>query len=78
MMNIAYKSTSLISKAAAIEVAYLEEALANVENSELLDLQNDISRLENTGTWSVRIIELMKRAKLIADADEMLSRFEAA
>ena len=78
MISIGDKSVSLISKAAAITEDYFKEALKNVDDSELLELQRDIARLEKQGIWSIRIVEVMKRAKMISDADQMLSRYEAA
>ena len=78
MLNIADKCISLISKAAAIDVTYFMEALKNVDDTVLFDLQCDIERLEKSGIWSIQIIEIMKRAKLISDADQLMSRYHAA
>ena len=78
MNGIAEKNVTAMSQAAALSTRYLEEALSNVSNDELADIQNDIEMFEYVGTWSARIIDIMKRARCLADADQMLARFEAA
>ena len=78
MLNITQTSKSLISKSAAIPTRCLEEAMENVDNAELSALVADIKRLELSGAWSTRLIELLKRARLIADAEAMMAKYEAA
>ena len=78
MFDVVEKSVATISKAAALPAHYLEEALGALNCAELFDLVADFEILSKTGKFTARIIELMKRARLIADADRMMARFEAA
>ncbi len=78
MFDIAEKSMSEISRAAALHTKYLEAALAGIGPSEMYEFKRDVALLEAKGSWSARIIEVMKRGRLIADADAMMARMEAA
>ena len=78
MLDSAKSGVSVMSRAAALQSQYLEQALANLSNPELTAIQQDIATLEARGVWSTRIVDLMTRAKCIADAENILARFEAA
>lgn len=69
---------NVMARAAALSSQYLVEAMLSVENHELDDLRRDLEQLDGQGVWSTRIIEIMRRARLISDADQMLKRMEAA
>ncbi len=72
------KCVSVMERAAALGGQYLLEAMSSIENQELDKLRSDLERLEDQGVWSSRIIEIMRRARLIFEADQMLERMEAA
>lgn len=71
-------SVNVMARAAALSSQYLVEAMLSVDTEEMPDLQKDLDRLNGEGVWSARIIEIMRRARLISDADQMLQRMEAA
>ena len=78
MFKIKEANMDKMTKAAALETSYLREALARVADEELSDILVDIKNLETKGVWSTRIVDLMQRARLIMEADQMLARFDAA
>ena len=78
MNTITEKSICKMSKAAALDSQYLEEALSMIGTDELGQINHDFAIVEKSGKWSARIIELMQRARLIADADLLMARYEAA
>ena len=78
MFDIVENGVNVMARAAALSSQYLVEAMLSVDKEELTDLRHDLERLEGQGVWSSRIIEIMRRARLISDADQMLQRLEAA
>ena len=78
MFDMVENGVNVMARAAALSSQYLVEAMLSVENHELDDLRRDLEQLDGQGVWSTRIIEIMRRARLISDADQMLKRMEAA